>query len=472
MKSLLSFALFFAVPGVVHADIFRILDKNNDAAQARVDLVQQAREEILTSYFIYNNDRAGKYGLALLRQAKRRGVKRIRVILDANFNELDRGMLKHLKDEGIEVKLYHPGIFPVTGEKLMKTAYRMADKEYRFGDETLRAVERMDKRMHDKLLIVDGHDQGFLLTGGRNMKGDYYGAYEKNYDDRDVLVQSDTAVPDARRYFLELFESDHVGSTHFARAATPDEVKLAKLELDVSMLEMADPKFNPHFKLDTCNEVRANEKPVNTVHFIHSEISPDGKDINTNAVSKELIKLVSNAKGTLLIETPYLLPTDTFYKVIRKAIDEKGLYVRVLTNSLGSTDGAEVAGAYSTHKQRLVKMGIDLWEYQGPNYLHAKSGVIDNRIAIIGSYNVDPRSAYLNTEVAVYVDDRAKGEELRKSFERNIGGTRSVQIGRNGEPLTPYLHEPSLLDPSDWIKLLRYHLSRSLADIDVYYERL
>lgn len=469
MKSFLAAVLFVAfTTSSARADIFRILDHNSDAAQARVDLVQQAKDEILTSYFIYNADRAGLYGLALLREAKRRGVKRVKIILDANFNELDLGMIKHLQDEGIEIRLYHPGILPVTPGKLMTLVKNMTEDDYQFGDETKKAVQRMTRRMHDKLLITDANmDRGFLLTGGRNMKGDYYGAYKKNYDDRDVLVQSKSAVRDAREYFLRLWDSVHVGKPYTSQV-NADDIKIARLELDVAMLEMRD---IPQFKLNTGNDVTNCEEQVNRVHFLHSEISDDGK-VRSRAVAESLVKIVrEKAKSSLVIETPYLVPTDTFYKVIQEALN-KGIYVRVLTNSLGSTDGIEVAAAYSNHKKRLVGMGIDLWEYQGPNYLHAKSAVIDNRVALIGSYNLDPRSAYLNTEVGVWIDDPKKGIELRNSFERNIGGDRSVQIGKDGEPLCDYTHAPKWTDPGDWMKLLRFHLFTRLTEWDVIYDQL
>ncbi|MBL7663699.1 MAG: phospholipase D family protein [Bacteriovoracaceae bacterium] len=460
--------LILALSTPTFADIFRILDSNQEAAQTRVDLVQQAQNEILTSYFIYNKDSAGLYGLALLRQAKRRGVKRIKVILDASFNELDIGMVKHLKDEGIDIRLYHPGPLPVTPGKLMTLMANMMDEDYKFGDETKKAIQKMVRRMHDKLLIVDAStEQNYLLTGGRNMKGDYYGAYHKNYDDRDVLVRSKKAVRQAQEYFYRLWDSQHVGKPYY-QMAKPEQVKIAKLELDVAMMEM---ETNKLFKLNTCNDVTKGENEVNTVKFLHSEITQDGK-VRSDTMSKQLAKIVTERTiKSLVIETPYLVPTDTFYKVIKQILDKK-IYVRVLTNSLGSTDGVEVAAAYSNHKKRLIEMGIDLWEYQGPNYLHAKSAVIDDQIALIGSYNLDPRSANLNTEVAVMIDDPIKAKELRASFDKNIGGYASVQLDKNGDPIGGYKNAPKWYNKSDWMKLLRYYSFQVLSEWDVIYDQL
>jgi phosphatidylserine/phosphatidylglycerophosphate/cardiolipin synthase-like enzyme len=128
---LLSFSLF------AHAgdEVFRIIDSNKEAAQARVDIVQQAQEELLVSYFIYNQDVTGLAGLTLLLDAARRGVD-VKIIFDANFKDIDKGLLQFLIDEGVDIKLFHPHLFHLKRLEQRWKNYSEIRKQddYDFGD--------------------------------------------------------------------------------------------------------------------------------------------------------------------------------------------------------------------------------------------------------------------------------------------------------------------------------------------------
>ncbi|MGZ5432295.1 MAG: phospholipase D-like domain-containing protein [Thermoanaerobaculia bacterium] len=156
-------ALFmFLLAGTAGADVFRILDDPRDAAQARVDLLQQAEREIHAMYFLARNDRITYIALALLRDARRRGVPSVRLIVDANFHRIPKAVLAHLRDEGVEVRVYHPL--------------------------TLRHPSWLFRRMHEKVVVVDGARD---IAGGRNLAEAYFGrARKKNYVDRDVSSES------------------------------------------------------------------------------------------------------------------------------------------------------------------------------------------------------------------------------------------------------------------------------------------
>ena len=113
-----------------NADVFRILDDPRDAAQSRVDLIQQARSEIDAVYFLARNDRITLTALALLRDARRRGVDNVRLIVDANSLHIPKAVLAHLREEGVQIRVYHPL--------------------------TLRHPLWVFTRMHEKLVVVDG----------------------------------------------------------------------------------------------------------------------------------------------------------------------------------------------------------------------------------------------------------------------------------------------------------------------------
>ena len=145
----------------------------------RVDLIQQAKRSIDAQYYIVGDDYFTYAGLALLRDAARRGC-RVRVIIDGRSNKISPDVHAHLRQEKIFVKIYHPM--------------------------TLRKFSWLVRRMHDKGLDVDGKQ---MIRGGRNVEGDYFGYAHRNFVDRDVYVEG-KAVADSSAYFDELWNSGEV----------------------------------------------------------------------------------------------------------------------------------------------------------------------------------------------------------------------------------------------------------------------
>ena len=384
--------LLFIAP-LAHADIYRILDSDKDGVQARVDSVLNARSEVLTSYFIYHKDITSLAGLALLREAARRGVK-VKIILDASFHALNQDMIDHLRLEGIEVKLFHPF--------------------------NLRHPTWVYKRMHDKLVIVDGKR---VIGGGRNIENSYFGYAEKNYLDRDVYIEGEAAKK-AHEYYLKLWESHHVDRPPSLRTP-PVEVAQSSRLLDEALVEL-----KKVVSFENSKNWAEGEPDVGKVRFLHSTLER-GKSYQA-LTGDSLAELAQSAKKSILIESPYMVPTKRFLKIMKDA-RARGVHVRIMTNSLHSTDGILPAAGYAKYKQKLLDLGIELWEYQGPESLHAKSAVIDGKIAIIGSYNLDPRSAQLNTEVAFVAENLEKAEQLTRSFNDNL--KRAVQYDTKGRPI-------------------------------------
>jgi putative cardiolipin synthase len=106
--------------------------------------------------------------------------------------------------------------------------------------------------------------------------------------------------------------------------------------------------------------------------------------------------------------------------------------VRILTNSLGTTDNLWAQAGYVGHKKDLVKQGIELWEYSGPECLHAKAGVFDGETGAVGSYNLDPRSERLNTELALVFQNPPLAREMRGTFDEHL--EKAVRIDERGFP--------------------------------------
>jgi putative cardiolipin synthase len=388
--------LALLLPSPALADRVRILETDREAAEARVEMVLAAREEILAESFIIGDDPFSLTSLSLLRDAARQGIK-VRMIVDAQWNKIPRAVQSHLLAEGIEIRLYHP--------------FRL-DK-----------LHWITRRMHDKLLVVDGEA---LLAGGRNIESPYFGLgrqlRRRNYIDVDLQVEGDSAA-EARRYFLELWESREVKEAR--SRATPGEMAEAARELDRhkawldARIEEArrDPGRRP-----------AELAEVGPVRFLHDPVGRKGVD---RGVGHELLDLLDAARESVLIESPYLVPSKALQRGLARTL-ARGVRVRILTNSLATTDNLWPQAGYAGHKEDLVRSGVELWEYAGPECLHSKAAVIDGETVIVGSYNLDPRSEHLNTELALVAKDRALAGEMLRTMDEHL--RQSVRIDERGRP--------------------------------------
>ena len=141
--------------------------------------------------------------------------------------------------------------------------------------------------------------------------------------------------------------------------------------------------------------------------------------------------MLDGAQERVIIESPYLVPTKRFTESLQSAL-QRGVHVRILTNSLSSTDNIWPQAAYVGKRRWFVQQGVELWEYFGEESLHSKTAVFDDKVAVVGSYNLDPRSANLNTELIVVIDDPAWAKVLTASMDAHL--EQSAPINLNGRP--------------------------------------
>jgi len=385
------------------ADAVSLLTTPMEAATARAEMILGAREEICTEYFIVGEDPFSLTGLALLRKAARRGVS-VRLIIDAQWSKVPKAVLAHLLAEGVEVKVYHP--------------FR------------LRKPEWLTRRLHDKLLVVDGRE---MLTGGRNIESPYFGLGRqlgrRNYIDCDIRIDGAVAAQ-SLKYFNALWNSREVRRSTAYRHTGGVEMAEALLDayedwLDERVAEVLD-VGNPLGRLVTPDPVWVKGEAI---RFLHDPVGRKGRD---PGVGEALLELMDGAEESLLIESPYLVPSKALKKGLRRALD-RGVRVRILTNSLAATDNIFPQAGYSWYKKPLVRMGVELWEHAGPDTcLHTKAAVIDDTRLVVGTYNLDPRSEHLNSEMAVVVDHPGLAAQMREMMERNLEG--AMRIGADGRP--------------------------------------
>jgi len=379
--ALLAFAVF-ALPA--SADVFRVLDDPAEAAQARVDLIQQAEREIDAVYFLARNDRITLSILRLLRDARRRGVGNVRLIVDANFQHIPKRVLAHLSDEGVRVRVYHPL--------------------------TLRHPSWLFRRMHEKLIVADA---ARYIAGGRNLAEQYFELSKRNYIDRDVYVDGGSAC-DAQRHFEELWNSAEVVDLDVHVPA--DEKEEAATQLDDSLRSLVDGGF---IAIDTLHDWSANQTEVSAVQFLHDPVG------NGPRVADALDPILESAQSSIVIESPYVVPSRPLLKLLERKL-AGGVRVQIVTNSLRACDGVLPYAGYLKYRRRLVLRGVDMREYKGPHTLHAKTLVIDGRTVLIGSYNLDPRSQNLNAETMCAVDNEAVARDALASIDQHVQNSWKV----------------------------------------------
>jgi cardiolipin synthase C len=421
LPSLLPLLVFVAVllPAALRAEAVRLLTTEREAAEARVEMVLEAREEVLVSYFIVGHDPFALTALSLLRDAARRGVA-VKLLVDDQWNGMPEAVQAHLLQEGIEIRTYHP-----------------------FHFENLHWITR---RMHDKLLVTDGET---LLTGGRNIESPYFGLGPKqlgrrNYLDCDVQVHGEAAA-EARAYFLALWNSREVRPARPRRPAAAVAEAARALDGHNAWLDAEIRKVR------ASGESALGEPiPVEGVRFLHDPVGLKGQ---APGVGHELLALMDAARESVIVESPYLVPSRAFRRGLVRA-RERGVRVRILTNSLATTDNLFPQAGYVGHKGWLVENGVELWEYKGPECLHTKAAVIDGRRVIVGSFNLDPRSEKLNTEVALVLESPQVAQALLGTMDANL--ERAWRIDPRGIPEGEDERYPGVAKRKVWkLRMLR-----------------
>lgn len=392
LKFTLFFVLTLSLISAACAESVKIIDDPSEAYKVRMELLESAKEEIQISYFIFAHDDTAMQVLSLLRKKAREGVK-VKVMIDALFNEIPKDVGTHLLHENVQIKNFNTF-------------------------DLLRLGKMIKFRMHDKMFIVD---QQKIILGGRNIEDTYYGKAPKNYDDRDVYLVGDIAR-EASSYYNDLWKADHLKLMKQKRLKNTK----ASDKLDEALKNYEMNKSLDQFELTAWESDMIH---IEDVDLLHDEVASRKKKMSGTA--KNLYELIKNAKVSVLIDSPYLIISKELEVVLKEAI-ARNVKIRILTNSLKSTDGLLPQAAYIGQRKNIVGMGIELFEYYADESFHSKSLVVDNEIAVIGSFNFDPRSQNLNTETMVIMQDSKLAGLLTESMNESL--KQSYRIDANGRP--------------------------------------
>jgi putative cardiolipin synthase len=403
-----------------------------DAFAARALSAQRAGRSLDLQYYIWHDDLAGRLLAREVWRAAERGV-RVRMLLDdMNAKSMDSKLLLLDAHPNIEIRLYNP-FRNRTG------LARAAELAQRFFS--------VNHRMHNKAWIADNR---VAVTGGRNIGVEYFGAGEDvNFRDLDMVLFG-PAVQEASTIFDRYWNSpavvplaaladapkagfDTLAQSIETEAAGPDAKRyLRRLEGSARVQDYARQQLVPFWSTN-----------------IHLQADPPlkGRDDATEGwLVDRIARDIAGARHEALLISPYFVPGDDGAAALAR-LSRMGAAVGVITNSLAANDVPAVYGGYRNHREALLRGGVDVYEIRAQGTpgssvfgssgasLHTKAYVVDDRRGFIGSFNMDARSAYLNTEMGVLFDDPGLAQALRQEYERLSSPPLSyrVVLGADGD---------------------------------------
>src|SRR3984957_6015573 len=372
----------------------RLLSSGEEALADLIALADHAERTLDIQYYIIHQDDSARILLHHVRLAADRGV-RVRVLVDdLNTAGEDRRFMHLSEHANVEVRVFNP--FP-GGRFAMWTRFVASASD----------IRRINHRMHNKLFVADN---ALAITGGRNI-GDEYFTRDPQYNFIDLdVVAAGAIVPELSASFDAFWNSKY--AYPIASLAAPVSAEPASTPLPEAESAGNSSWLGP--ELDA-GQVHLIWVPATVLADRPAKIASDASSSEEVTFADDFATLMRSATQELIIISPYFVPGEDGVAMFAKLIDE-GVHIRILTNSLASTDSPLVHNGYARYRVQLLKLGIELSEvrpklgqkrarfhpFRSSNAsLHAKALVIDQKTVFIGSMNMDARSARINSELGL-----------------------------------------------------------------------
>ena len=378
-----------------------------DALASRLLLAEKAEVSIDVQYYLIKNDIVGRVFINSLLQAADRGV-RVRLLLDDMFTTgYDIGMAALDSHPNFDIRIFNPFHRGAAG--------RAQSAVTGFG--------RINRRMHNKSFTVDNQ---ITLIGGRNIADEYFGAREDaKFGDLDVIGIG-PVVQDVSNMFDTYWNHETaLPVPAFARELDDPEAVLGELRtrLAASTEEARNSRYGEGVEKRYLEYLQPGQRLFEWAPY---ELVVDSPDKGVKARAKEaasittpLIESIRSAERELIIVSPYFVPLKSGVEALAR-MEERGVEVIVITNSLAANNQFTVHGGYAPSRKPLLEAGVEIYEARpdadvaGTEFidasgakatLHTKAFLVDERELFIGSFNFDPRSADINTELGVIIRD-------------------------------------------------------------------
>jgi putative cardiolipin synthase len=414
---------------------FRLLTQGSLSFAARLGLIQAAEKTIDLQYYSMHDDMTSNLLLEAVVRAAQRGV-RVRLLLDGIHTGDVEGTLAVLSEfKNIEIRIFNP----------------FATRDDGLGGRVLKAltdIESVNYRMHNKALIADNQ---MAIIGGRNL-GDEYFEENTNLTFRDIDILTAGPVTAGISRSFDDYWNDRQAQP-IGRLQRPDHDPVKRQRLRAAMTAewqkaeqspdgalMLGKRFSERLRDD---DVRLTWAAADVVVDAPEKTQRDAEE-NSSMPLRRLEALLRAAKSEFIAVSPYFVPQEEGVNYLRDLV-ARGIRVRVVTNSLASTDVVAVHTGYRRYREDVVAAGVELYEMKpiggdrprqrllgtsapASASLHAKAYVVDRKEVMIGSFNLDPRSAELNTEIALAIHSPELAAELVKMFEEVTDAESSYRV--------------------------------------------
>ncbi len=391
-----------------------VLDSNRDALNARIMLLDHAASSIDAQYYIWRKDRSGSLLFQKLLRAAERGV-RIRLLLDDNNTDGMDDVLAALDaHENIQIRLFNPFL----NRRWRAWGY-------------LTDFPRLNRRMHNKALLADNRA---AIIGGRNIADEYFDfGTGETFADMDILVGGEI-VPRISQEFDRYWNSDSAYPFGSIVKKTDAEGGLRHLQQDFSKTL----PYSEDFEAERYASAQVQLVSDDPAKALDRKVKVDITTHLGNALQMPLRELY--------LVSPYFVPTKTGTALLKTLVGQ-GVDTTVFTNSLAANDVTPVHSGYARYRKKLLQAGVKLYEFKNGSgrhldrgltgssatSLHAKTFIADKERVFVGSFNLDPRSAKLNTEMGLVIHQPLLAQTIQERLQENADESAyEVQLNEKG----------------------------------------
>lgn len=392
----------------------------NDGLGARLRMIESAKYSIDLQYFLIKPDLAGGIIASALGEAANRGV-RVRFLIDDAFTTATDDQVALLDSHpNIEIRLFNP---------MARGAGTVGSFIFDFS--------RVNRRMHNKSITID---RVASIIGGRNIADEYFDiGINHAFADFDIFLAGEV-VSEVGNAF-DLFWNDPMAVPVSALTEDPDSSDLVDIRNDIDMRvrEAAQKTYrgavdSQYFTDLRQGRIRAGNANANIVTDTPEKLRVPVRG-GPRILAESLMRRIMAAEEEVVLFTPYFVPEDWGRKRFIE-LAERGVRVRVITNSLASTNHAYVHAGYYRHRKPLLRAGVELYEVRvdAPAHLsdsadsvepaltmHSKLAIIDRQQVFVGSLNFDPRSIKINSEMGVFIEGGPLARDIMRRVDENIG---------------------------------------------------
>lgn len=398
----------------------RLLASGEEALQSLIALADRAERTLDIQYYIIEQDESARLLLRHVSAAADRGV-RVRILVDdLNTSGEDRRFLRLGLNPNIAVRLFNPF---AGGRFALWTRFLFA----------LHDIPRINHRMHNKLFVADN---ALAITGGRNIGDQYFVRDDQsNFIDLDVIAAG-SVVPQLSDSF-DAFWNSRYAYPIASLAQVPGEAPKAQNDTGAASTDGAD---------WLARDIDAGSLPLEWIPATvladrPAKIAADSAGAPPDTIADSIASLMRSATQEVVIISAYFVPGEDGMALMRD-LAQRGVRLRILTNSLASTDSPLAYNGYEHYRKPLLELGAELYEVRPrlgearPRFhpfrrslasLHAKALVIDGKTVFIGSLNMDSRSRHINSELGLVMRSADIARQVTSLFD-DISAFGSFQL--------------------------------------------